>query len=171
MAMIYLISITFGLCLGYFIFIALLPYLFDKKIARVGKVDIASVILVGILSLSSYFLVNKINNIEISNRILHASGSFFAFLVCYLVVRNSNLNLNKLQFFIFCAMVVTTLGVGNEIVEFFLQNYFGLVAATSINDTWLDLISNTVGLLIAAVIFTPFINRKSKFILDEKARF
>lgn len=157
MANIYLLSITIGLCSGYFIFFALLPFLFNKRVNRVGKIDVFSVIIIAFLSLASYFLVNSISNIEISNRVLHASGGFLAFLVCFLVIRNSKLHLTKFQFFFFSFLIVTTLGVANEITEFFLQNYFNFLAATSINDTWLDLISNTVGLLVAAIIFTPFI--------------
>lgn len=92
------------------------------------------------------------------NRLLHAfGGGFLSFLICFLVVRDSGLKITRLQFFIFSLFVVTFLGVTNEIAEFFLQNYLAFHFADTINDTWLDLISNTVGALIGSVCFVPFI--------------
>jgi hypothetical protein len=97
---------------------------------------------------------------EFSNRVLHAyGGGFMAFLVCFLVVRDSKLSLTKFQFFIFSFLIVAALGVANEILEFFLQNYAGMIFSSHINDTWYDLMSNTIGSLIATVCFVPCIKK------------
>lgn len=89
-------------------------------------------------------------------------GAFISYLACFLVVEDRNIKINKIQFFIFSALVVTTLGVGNELLEFFLQHYTHLVFSNDSLDTWLDLASNTAGIFIAALVFTPFINKEEK---------
>ncbi len=100
----------------------------------------------------------------LSNRIQHAfAGGFAAFLVCYLAVRDLNISINKFQFFVFSSLIVTALGVGNELAEFIFQEYipiFPFQFAETPIDTWLDLVSNSVGVIVGALCFTPFINRK-----------
>ncbi len=81
-----------------------------------------------------------------------------AFMVCFLVVKDSKLPVTKFQFLIFSALIATALGVANELLEFFLQHYFGFISAASVTDTWLDLLSNTVGILLASICFVPFIS-------------
>jgi drug/metabolite transporter superfamily protein YnfA len=163
----YLIVITIGLCLSYFILAEVFYLFFEKQIGLKREVKRASfsLALIIVLSLAIYSLVFSIENVEVGNRILHGfGGGFMAFLVCFLVVRDNKMPMTKTQFFILSSLFVTALGVTNEIVEFVFQNYFGqtLMAATTINDTWLDLVSNTAGLLIASVCFVPFVNRPKK---------
>lgn len=76
-------------------------------------------------------------------------------IICFLVVRDSGLKIGRFQFFVFSAMIVTALGVGNEILEYYAQTYFGIIAAATVDDTWLDLISNTVGICAAALLLIP----------------
>ena len=82
-----------------------------------------------------------------------------SFFICFRVVRDSRLLISKFQFFVFSVLVVTAMGVGNEIVEFVLQNYMPLVFSVDINDTWLDLISNGLGMLLGAALFTFLVYR------------
>ncbi len=58
--------------------------------------------------------------------------------------------------------MVMTLGVGNEIIEFLLHNYTGLQFSTAINDTWLDLVSNTVGAVLAGILLSKLIKEHSR---------
>lgn len=157
----YLFIITLGLCLSYFILHHFLPIFFEKEKGKLGYGSIYSIVFIALASLAVTYVSFIVPNIEWGNRILHAfGGGFLAFLVCFLVVKNGSIDLTKFQFFIISALIVSTLGVTNEIIEYVLQEYFGLLSAISIEDTWLDLVSNTIGLLIAAIIFTPFINSK-----------
>jgi hypothetical protein len=113
------------------------------------------------LSFFGYFVAFAIQDQELSNRFLHAfGGGFLGFLTCFLAAKDSSVVINKFQFFIFSVLIVIALGVANEILEFLLQNYVGIVFATSVNDTWLDLISNTIGIFIASAIFIPLVRNK-----------
>ena len=100
-------------------------------------------------------------DIGIGNRILHAfGGGFLAYLVCFLIVRDSGLRISRFRFFIFTFLVVTALGVANEMLEFLLQSTTGLIFSPTPTDTWLDLASNLVGTLLAAAPLTYFVETK-----------
>ncbi len=157
----YLIAITFSLCISYFILFFLFPYFFENKVPKIGLKSLVSVGLIFILSFLGYFTAFNIHDPELSNRFLHGfGGGFMALFVCFLAARDSGVHVKRFQFVLFSLLVVTALGVANEILEFILQNYIRMVFSISINDTWLDLISNTVGMLIAVVGLAPFINNK-----------
>jgi len=159
----YLLAITFGLCISYFVLLFLFPFFFENRIAKVTKKSFLFVALLSFLSLILYIVVFHISDEELGNRFQHAfGGGFLAFFLCYLVVKDVKLSISKFRFFIFSALIVTAMGVANEIIEYLLQNYAGftLMFSNNINDTWLDLISNTVGILVATACFTPFVNRE-----------
>ncbi|MFZ2252730.1 MAG: hypothetical protein WAW13_00985 [Minisyncoccia bacterium] len=157
----YLVAISVSLCISYFVLFFLIPELFNQeRRRRIELSSIKSVVLILLLSFFGYFIAFNISDIELSNRFLHGfGGGFMAFLVCFLVVRDSKVRINKFQFLILSILIVTTLGVANEILEFLLQNFAGFTIAVTINDTWLDLVSNTVGSLLAAACFVPFVDR------------
>jgi hypothetical protein len=95
------------------------------------------------------------------NRVLHAvGGGSLAFFSCFLVARDGDFKINKFQFFFFSFLLVAFLGVLNEIFEFVGQHYFHILMTPSVEDTWLDLISNTWGTLLASVILVPFFKVK-----------
>ena len=112
------------------------------------------------MSLGSFAISFSIADPEWSNRLLHAlGGGFVAFFVCFLVARDSQIDITRFQFFVFSFLLVTAFGVGNEILEFAIQHYLDLTFARDVADTWLDLVSNTVGVLVAAAIMVPFIHK------------
>jgi hypothetical protein len=161
----YLFLLTVAISFSYFPIRWLLHYFFDFKQPALGNRWIISCLEIAIFSLFVYFVSYSISNEDLGNRIIHAfGGGFLAYMVSFLAAKDSGLILPKAKFFIFTFMLVMTLGIGNEVVEFFLQNNFGFTAAPTINDTWLDLMSNITGTLIAAVCFTPFLksSRRSK---------
>lgn len=155
----YLSIVTIGFCLSYF-FLTIFFSLFFKRTSKPSLTKVIfSVFLIGLLSFIVNFIFN-IPDVELANRLLHAlGGGFLAFFVCFLVVKNNHFNLNKIQFFFLSTLIVIALSVVNEIAEFFLQNYFNQIMASNINDTWLDLISNSIGLIVAAIILVPFIEK------------
>ncbi len=162
--------ISIGLSFIYLLLFLLLPWFFYNTRAKPNAKSIASLIIIALVSLLSYFIALNIPNEWLGNRIQHIfGGGFLSFLICFFVVKDAGLRLTKFQFFIFSYLIVTILGVGNELIEFFLQSYFDFTFARTVDDTWLDLTSNAIGALIAAAIFIPLIkadraepNRRSK---------
>ncbi len=160
----YYICLSIILCLSYFL------VLFFFNTFFVGKANVTtefkpirSMVLILLFCFLIFTMISKIYDPELHNRVLHMlGGAFISYLACFLVVEDRNIKINKIQFFIFSALVVTTLGVGNELLEFFLQHYTHLVFSNDSLDTWLDLASNTAGIFIAALVFTPFINKEEK---------
>ncbi len=143
---------------SYFALLFLFPYFFEGRKFSIGssKKSLRSVGIILSLVLVFFVFMYNIPDPIISNRVEHAlCGGFLAFVICFLAARDSKVRINKFQFFLFSALLVTALGVGNEIAEFIVQNTTSLVMSSYINDTWLDLISNTTGLLVAAAFLTP----------------
>lgn len=158
----YLLAITVGLCAAYFGLMFLFSMIFTNKFPVIPqKRSVFSVIVIALLSIVGYVISFSIPDPNLSNRFLRGfGGGFLAFLVCFLAVRDARIPVSRFQFFVFSFLVVTTLGVANEIAEFFLQTVTGIVYTPTITDTWLDLSSNTVGIMIAAACFTPFIKKE-----------
>jgi hypothetical protein len=162
---VYLLSLTVAMCASYFIFYRLYYYFFKGSTPPpiTASHSLISLLYIAAISVTVYIVSYQTPNQQLGNRLIHAlGGGFLTYIVAFLAVKDSRLPVNKVRFFIFTFMLVTTLGVFNEIAEFFLQNYFNFQAAPNINDTWLDLISNTVGILLAAAIFTPFLGKSRK---------
>ena len=156
----YLILISVSLCISYLALFFIFPELFNQERRKIESSSFVSILLILLLSFLGYFITFNISDVELSNRFLHGfGGGFMAFLVCFFVARDTKLKINKFQFFILSILIVTALGVANEILEFLLQNFAGFIIAVTINDTWLDLVSNSVGSLLAAACFVPFINK------------
>jgi hypothetical protein len=159
----YLTVIALGLVVCYFLLRFLFPFMFGGEIKPLTPRSCYSIVLIFVLSLIVNFAVRYIPNVEIGNRILHAvGGGFLTFLLCFLVVKDGEYRLGRVRFFVFSFLLVVFLGVVNEHVEFILQHFFGYLAANSVLDTWLDLISNSVGTLLASICFVPFINSEKK---------
>lgn len=156
----YLNFITLGFVVSYFILTFIFSLFFEKQAKPSFKKVVFSLASILILSLITRYIASIIPNPDIANRFLHGvAGGVLALFVCFIVVRDFNFRLNKIQFFIFAVLLVTALGVVNELAEFTCQNFFGQIMAESIEDTWLDLVSNTTGALISAFILAPFIKK------------
>ena len=144
----------------YLVLYFLVPSFFGFTIKQFNKNYVRSLMLIITTSIIGFAIAFSVTDSELSNRILHGfGGGFVSFFACFLVVKDTSLNLSRLQFFILSFMMVATLGVANEIIECVLQYYGNLSFAATIYDTWYDLISNTIGSLIAAVIFVPLIRK------------
>jgi hypothetical protein len=155
----YLTAVTVGLCFVYFFLEHVFNLFFEKHLAHLSRRTFNSVALIIIASFMGYFISWSIPDPVLGNRFLHIfGGGFLALMVCFLVVKDSRIHITRFQFFVFSFLIVTTLGAANEILEFILQNLGWLTAATTVNDTWLDLISNAAGIIIGTVAFTPFIH-------------
>lgn len=159
----YLTLVALGFFLVYSFLFYLFPLFFKNTIPNFRQISFRSLFFIFIICLVSFVASFNIKDLETSNRILHIfGGGFMGFLICFLVFKDTKIDINRLQFFIFSFFVVTSLGVANEILEYFLQNYLSLSFAKTANDTWLDLISNSIGIIIASVVFLPFAKNKTK---------
>ena len=148
---------------GYFSLFFLFSYFFDNKAARPNRRSFYSILSIVVAMGAVLALSFNMTNLELANRILHAfGGGFIAFYACFRVVQDSGLEIDRTRFFVFSAMAVTTMGVANEIFELVLQTYGPFLFSATITDTWLDLLSNTVGIFFAAACLVPLISRKNK---------
>lgn len=99
-----------------------------------------------------FSIVFLIKDPELANRFQHAiAGGFLVMLISYLAFKDSQVEINKLQIILLSALVVTFLGVLNEILEFIIQINTKLVFADNLNDTWLDLTSNFFGIMLGSI--------------------
>lgn len=153
----YLTFITLALCVGYFILLKLFPLFFTQKNISQRRSPWFPLAYIVIFSALVYAANFSIPDPELANRILHIfGGGFLAFSVCFFAARDSGVSISKFQFFLFSALIVLALGIANELLEFFLQEYAGIISSTSVTDTWFDLASNTIGIILASMCFVPF---------------
>jgi glycopeptide antibiotics resistance protein len=149
----YIIFIVGAMIGAYGALLLLLPLLFNSPIVWPTSTSwqaVGCIIICASMALTIAFLPS---DPWWSNRLLHCiGGGVLASIMCFLAVRDSKVGLNRMQYFLVNFLIVTALGVANELAEFFLQTHAIGSFAASIDDTWLDLTSNTVGSLSAGVV-------------------
>lgn len=157
---IYLMVAALGLGLAYFPVSFILARLFASNKTHSWKKLMFSFVIIMVSSL----LISAISLTVphgLDNRFLHAfGGGFMAVLVCFISFKNHDFKMSRFQFAIMAILLGMAFGTANEMFEFFLQSNFGLVANASLNDTWLDLASNTVGMFIALPLLLPFVRTR-----------
>ncbi len=157
----YLIALGLGLCVSYAGLVSVLPWLLEGRPLRLPRVAARSLIVIVFAAFAAFFVSFQIGDEQWANRFLHVfGGGFVGFLVCVLAARDSGLGIGRTRFFVAAALMVTCMGVANELVEFFLDTYTSLLFSASRIDTWLDLASNAIGVCIAAPFFLPLAPRR-----------
>ena len=157
----YLLGLLFIYCVAYVVLFFGISLFFTNSLPRLKCRSIISIGLIIAFYFSVLIISSLIPDLEWSNRILHTfGGGFLIVLVTFLATKDSGTKINAFQFFIVGISAGALFGVANEIFEFILQNRFGFIFANSINDTWLDLISNTIGSIFASLFMAPFIKVK-----------
>ena len=118
-----------------------------------GKESFFSLSIILAFVLLVLIFANLVMGGEFVNRIQHAfAGGFAAYMTYLFALKDSKTNLPFFKTAIFGFLLVTTLGVLNELAEFFAQHFTNLTFATTIEDTWLDLVSNTFGIILAIIL-------------------
>lgn len=156
--MLYFLFLAVGFWLTYAVLLFIFPLFFTGRPPRPTGRSVLSLAFIFAALLAVFILVTVIHDHDrvLANRLLHAlGGGFLSFFVCYRVVLDTRLAIGRFQFLVFSALVVTALGVGNEILEFFLAIWLGVNLQTDGFDTWLDLVSNAVGTAAGALVFVP----------------
>lgn len=137
-------------------------FVFNKKVNKksLKRKSFYIILFAAIILFSMVFLIS---DTELANRFQHAiAGGFLTMLISYLSFKDSGVKLNKLQIILLSVLIVTFLGILNEIFEFFVQMNTNLIFASHINDTWLDLTSNMFGIIIGSVFVLLDNNIKNK---------
>lgn len=133
----------------------LLPLLQDRPVPRPGWASVISVIGIAVFIESVFILTSQMTDRELGNRLLHImGGGVLGFMLYARVVSDTRIPFNRLQFFVYGVLIVSTLGVLNEHLEFFLQATGTRVFMWSITDTWLDLASNSLGTVLVGLPLT-----------------
>jgi len=154
---IYLVFLGIAMGVAYLPLHWLFPYFFGQVPHPLGRRQVfRSVGTILLAALVLFALSTIMPDQDLGNRFLHTfGGGFLAFGVCFFAARDSRVHIGTFQFFFFSVLLVLALGIANELVEFVLQLYTGFPFAPSILDTWLDLTSNLVGVLLASMYFVP----------------
>jgi hypothetical protein len=159
----YHLALAAGLCVVYAALVYGFAWFFAGPRPRLSAgralramVPIALVVIVAdMVSLS-------IDDWELANRVLHVFGGGVAgYLACAFAARDAGLAIGRPRFVMAALLLVTLMGVGNELVEFALQRFASLRFAAGPLDTWFDLASNMVGVAIGAALFTPLVPRRA----------
>jgi hypothetical protein len=154
-----LLSILF--CVTYLLLFYLFPIFFNQPTSTPTVRSLKYILIIISLRIITHFISFSIPNEALGNRFLHGfGGGFLVIVMCFLIVRDTKVQISRFQFFLFAFLIATALGVANEILEFALQNTTSFIFAPTINDTWLDLVSNTVGALLGLCVFFPAIKGK-----------
>lgn len=157
----YLVLLTIGYCFAYFV----LGWVFQLffPVGKGNKINWQSLLLIIIFSIIAYTASFLMPNLELGNRVLHIfGGGVISFFICYLVVKDKQIKISPLLFFIFSFLIITTMGVANELLEFFLQKFISFIFSANQYDTWWDLLSNLIGILLGALIFIPLLFKRSR---------
>ncbi len=158
--LLFTVAATLLFWISYGALFVLIPAFFNNgALARPELRSLYSLLLLASLNILLSALQLLIPEPFWANRFQHTMGGVVAFVMVYLVIRDTHTTLTRLQFFVFGFLIVTALGVANEILEFFLQQTTGLIFTDDIFDTWLDLFSNTNGAIIAGGLLTLLIPR------------
>lgn len=124
---------------------------FTGKLPRFGRESARSIAILAVLIAAVFAVVALIPGEELGNRFQHAvGGGVLGIVLCVLVFRDQRIRVKRFQFLVWSVLVVTALGVGNELFEFFAQSFSTIVFADNPLDTWRDLASNMVGIAVAA---------------------
>ena len=155
----YFLTLSIGYLLAYPLITWSIQLFFrERKSTQLSFIH-ASIIFAWLLV--SIVWAQMISDIEISNRILHACGGGMAIvLITYCASRASRIVLSRFQFFCIAFAIASIFGICNELFESVLQWVYGMRFALSVEDTWYDLWSNSIGALIAAWWFSLSIIRK-----------
>lgn len=152
----YVLLIAVLMCAAYVAMRVLFPYFFNQSAQRFGRETVLSIALIVSVSVLISFGSFLITDPELSNRVLHAlGGGFLGILMCWLAARDSGVRMTRFQFAVLSGLIVLALGVGNEVLEFGLQEFAGITFARTIDDVWLDLVSNVVGVTLGILALTP----------------
>lgn len=157
---IYLSCILTGMCVAYIslFFLFQKVYKNNKSVIKPNGNSLVSLLIIAVLNIAIYFIsYHIIQNEFIANRFLHSiGGGLMVFLICLLAVKDSKTEISNKNLLLTGFVIVTVLGISNELIEYFLQNHIDFVFAPNSTDTELDLASNIIGYFISSIYLVSF---------------
>lgn len=155
--MFYFLFLTTSITLSYFVIPFIISHLLNIKLdynLRNNKLKILrSLTLITTFSIVTFLISGFFFDKELGNRFLHSiGGGFVMVLVIFFSIKDFNIKINRIQYLIISLLIVTFLGVINELTEYIFQLQFNLIFNNNIYDTWLDLGSNLIGSILAISI-------------------
>ena len=153
-----------GMSVMYVLLYAYLQALLNQKRDKLNLFKIIrAVLIIFVFGWAVFFGTGYMTGTEFANRILHAvGGGVLAFVAYYMAVIDADIKMCSIQFFLLGFLLVSTLGVVNELFELMLDIYTGISFAPHRLDTWFDLLSNTVGIIVSGIFLTALRHRVSK---------
>lgn len=140
-------------CVGYLAISLLSVRFFSGPSLRIGISSVRSMGILAALIVLVFVVAVSVPDTELGNRFQHAvGGGVLGVVLCYLVFRDHRIKATRFQFFIWTSLIVTALGVANELLEYFMQANTTMIFAANTFDTWRDLASNTVGIAFTAPV-------------------
>lgn len=124
---------------------------------RFGMDALRSILLLSFAIVAVFVVVAFMPDAELANRLQHGvGGGVLGVILCLLVCNDQRVRISRPKFIVWSALIVTALGVGNELLEFFVQTHTRFIFAENALDTWRDLASNSVGIALAAPLASLF---------------
>ena len=160
-----LFAVIAVVCIGYiacyFFLFYTLPIFFRQTRPAIGRRAILSASFIFLLALVAYAIALNVPDPDIGNLILHMfGGGFLASVLCYLAVRDTAIALTRFQFFVITFLIVVALGVANEHLEFVVQSFTRFTYADTVQDTWIDLLNNSLGAFLGASLLVWRIHKE-----------
>lgn len=158
---IYVGALLLGTVLAYFVSSILFSYFFLNRFPKFSHQAIRSLLILCAVAAVIFVVSFSIPNPELGNRLLHgAGGGFLATFLCLRIFNDLHIKPRLFQFLLFTALAVAAMGVANEVMEYFLQEYSFLIFSNNMNDTWLDLLCNSIGTAVGLIVCAPFVRTK-----------
>lgn len=150
-------AVLFALVYGALLYIT--PYLLERGV-RAGSIRSLLCIVALSLIFSSFSMLFP--EWSFGNRLQHAlgGGALMVFVV-YRVLVDTQIRIRPLQFVVLSVLIATSAGVAYELLEFLGEMLTQMSFQSGTYDTWLDLLSNSVGALLAASIAAYAVHRES----------
>src|SRR3989344_2128456 len=147
-----------AILISYVVLYFAFPWFFRTSQRVPGQQFLRSIFTIVVLMAIILAIAFNVPNDFWANRIQHAFlGAFIMSFICFRAVKDTGVSIDPIRFFLISGMLVTTLGVTGEMLEFFFHSLGYHVFSYSIEDTWWDLLSNAVGATIGGLLFAPFI--------------
>jgi hypothetical protein len=158
----YLLGLSIVYIAAYFVLFFGIPLFFGTARPEIKGRSIVSIAIIFVFYFVVLFVSGLISDPGLANRVIHTFGGGFLIVVTFfLAAKDCETSIGVFQFIVLGMSLAALFGVANEVAEYVLQNHLGFVFADSVNDTWLDLISNTIGMSLATACLAPFVMKRA----------
>ncbi len=105
-------------------------------------------------------IIFSLNQNKFGNFLLHASGGVSSVFLYVYLIKTLKINFNWRLATLLAFAFVSTLGVMNELAEYFLELIGIGIYSHDTHDTWRDFVANTTGVALTWLIYLLTLIRK-----------